>query len=219
MKCYPVFLNIAGRRCVVVGGGTVAERKVLRLLTCGAQVTVVAPELTPGLDALWREGKIEVKKEPYHPSVLNGAFLVIGATDQRDINEQIYHDGRPKNVLVNIVDDPQRCDFILPSLLERGDLCIAISTAGKSPALARKIRQQLSKVVGPEYGILLQIMGIIRECYRQSEPDSQKRLKTYRRLLSTDILEEIRQRRWQKVEEIIKEQTGLNITFKGDERW
>lgn len=211
MKYYPIFLNIADRLCVVVGGGTVAERKVLRLLNCGAKVKVVSPCLTPGLEALRKEGKIEAIKEQYRSDLLKGAFLIIGATDKPEINEQIFQDGHRENALVNIVDDPERCDFILPSLLERGDLSVAISTAGKSPALARHIRQELSQILGPEYAILLEILEKVRERYSLSEPDAQKRLNAYQQLLSTNLLEEIRLQRWDKVEAIVREHTGLDV--------
>ncbi|MCX7981518.1 MAG: bifunctional precorrin-2 dehydrogenase/sirohydrochlorin ferrochelatase [Syntrophales bacterium] len=211
MKYYPVFLKVEDRLCVVVGGGAVAERKVLRLLQCGARVMVVSPHLTPGLEDLCQKKKIEVVREAYHPSHLKGAFLIIGATDDIETNEQIFRDSLKENVLVNIVDDPQKCNFILPSLLERGDLSIAISTAGKSPALARKIRQDLSHLLGPEYAILLKILGNLRKRYREVEPDGIRRMRTYERLLSSNLLEAIRHQQWDKVQAIIREHTGLHL--------
>jgi len=214
MKYYPLFLDITNRHCVVIGGGKVAERKVLRLLNCGARVTVISPHLTVALEALYRAGKIEVLRQTYDPTLLKGAFLAIAATCDSEINEQIFRDSRHENVLVNIVDDPKRCDFILPSILERGNLSIAISTAGKSPTLARKIRQELAEKFGPEYATLLEILGNIRERYRELEPDEQKRRKTYGRLLDSDLLEAIRDKRWDRVEEIIKTHTSVNIKWR-----
>jgi precorrin-2 dehydrogenase/sirohydrochlorin ferrochelatase len=211
MKYYPVFLDISNRPCTVVGGGLVAERKVWRLLISGALVTVVSPCLTPTLEALEREGKIKVHRSEYDSAYIKGAFLVIGATDRPDVNERIFQDGRKAGILVNIVDDPERCDFILPSVMEQGDLTIAVSTAGKSPALARKIRQDLAEIFGPEYARLTEILGRIREENRGKEPDGEKRTEMYSRLVSSEILKEIREKRWDRVKEIIREHTGLEI--------
>ena len=145
LKYYPVFWNITGKKCVVIGGGEVAARKVARLLECGAQVQVVSPELVPEMTALKKEGSVEHIDGDYTSEHLCGACLVIGATDDEQVNARISHDARTKGIPVNIVDDPQKCDFILPSLVERGDLTIACGTGVTSPALARHFREELEE--------------------------------------------------------------------------
>ncbi len=161
---YPVFLDIAGKKCVVVGGGEVALRKVNTLLDNGANVEVISPELCPELAA---KGQINVTKRAYQPGDLTGAFLAIVATDNRETNHQIAREGRSRGVLVNVVDDAEYSDFILPSLVQRGDIAIAISTAGKSPALARKLRTRLEKEYGEEYAVLVRVIDEIRSEIKQ----------------------------------------------------
>ncbi len=162
MKYYPVFLDIAGKKCVVVGGGDVAARKIARLMDCGARVCVVSPGLVSELEELKKDQRIEHIRDQYRTEYLNDAALVIGATDDERINASISRDARAKSVPVNIVDDPQKCDFILPSLIERGDLMIACSTGGQSPALARHLREELESVYGEEYAVLVCILGQLR---------------------------------------------------------
>ncbi|MDO8578656.1 MAG: bifunctional precorrin-2 dehydrogenase/sirohydrochlorin ferrochelatase [Dehalococcoidales bacterium] len=156
---YPVFLDIDGKRCVVIGGGAVALRKVNTLLENGAKVEVISPELCPELAA---NRKISISRRAYQPGDLTGAFLAIVATDNSETNHQIALESRSRGVLVNVVDDAEYSDFILPSLVQRGDITIAVSTAGKSPALARKLRTRLEKEFGEEYAVLLQIIEEIR---------------------------------------------------------
>ncbi len=162
MKYYPVFWNIAGKKCVVVGGGEVAERKVKRLLESGAKVFIISSRLTPELARLNEENIIGHIAKEYSSEYIYGAALVIGATDDEKTNAVISSDARSKGIPVNIVDDPQKCDFILPSLVERGDLTIAIGTGGKSPALARHLREELESKYGEEYEIFLNILGSLQ---------------------------------------------------------
>ncbi|MDD4357812.1 MAG: bifunctional precorrin-2 dehydrogenase/sirohydrochlorin ferrochelatase, partial [Smithellaceae bacterium] len=162
MKYYPVFWDIAGKKCVVVGGGDVAARKISRLVDCSARVCVVSPGLVPQLDELKKNQLIEHIHDEYRSEYLNDAALVIGATDNEAINASISRDARARRIPVNIVDDPQRCDFIMPSLIERGDLLIACSTGGQSPALARYLREELESVYGEEYAVLVSILGQLR---------------------------------------------------------
>ena len=140
---YPVYLSLEGKKCVVVGGGEVAWRKVETLLAAGTKVCLVSPEITPGIDELVKAGKLVHIRREYRTGDLEGAFLVIGATDNEDINRQVACDAEKTGILVNIVDVPKLCNFIVPSKVERGDLIISISTGGTSPALAKKIRKQL----------------------------------------------------------------------------
>ena len=159
---YPVSLNIKGRKCVVVGGGEVARRKVKALREHGAKVTVISPELGPELVQLAEHGEIEALNREYRAGDLKDSFLAIAATDDSDTNRQIVREARDRVVLVNVVDDAQNSDFIVPSCLRRGDVTIAVATAGRSPALARKIRTRLEKDFGEEYAALAQLIDEVR---------------------------------------------------------
>ncbi|MEE9366117.1 MAG: bifunctional precorrin-2 dehydrogenase/sirohydrochlorin ferrochelatase [Dehalococcoidales bacterium] len=159
---YPVFLNIGGRKCVVVGGGQVALRKVKALLEHGADVKIISPDLCPELVQLAGSGEIHSLNREYHTGDLAGAFVAIAATDNIDINRQVVAEARSKAVLINVVDDAENSDFIVPSYLRRGQVTIAVSTAGKSPALARKIRSRLEKELGDEYALLALLINEVR---------------------------------------------------------
>jgi precorrin-2 dehydrogenase/sirohydrochlorin ferrochelatase len=211
VRYYPLFLDIARRRCVVIGGGNVAERKVDRLLACGASVEVVGKCLTPALAELVREGAIVNHAADYHEDQLHGAFLVIGATDSDAVNERIARDARARGIPVNIVDDPARCDFILPSVVERGDLAIAVSTGGRSPALARKLRTELERAYGPEYASLVAILGELREKVIAGGRPSAENRALFEAVVSSDILDHIRAGRWERVEELIRGLTGVEM--------
>ncbi|HEU20684.1 MAG TPA: bifunctional precorrin-2 dehydrogenase/sirohydrochlorin ferrochelatase [Deltaproteobacteria bacterium] len=211
VEYYPVSLDIRKKRCVVVGGGDVAERKVERLLACGAEVSVVGMELTSTLDALARDKKICHIVDTYKREYIEGAFLVIGATDDDEVNGQVATDSRWNNIWVNIVDDPARCDFIVPSVLRQGDLTIAISTGGKSPALAKQIREELETKFGPEYGILLMIMGMIREKITARGAPSDMNKKLFESVLNSHILDCIRNRDWEQVKTIIEDTVGESL--------
>jgi len=211
VKYYPLFLNIADRRCVVVGGGDVAERKVERLLDFGAKVIVVGKELTPALESMKKEAKINHIDADYDKAVIDGAFLVIGATDRDEVNARISQDGREMGILVNIVDDPNKCDFVLPSVLKRGDLLIAISTGGKSPALAKKLREDMEQRFGTEYQALLDVMGQLRERLVVKGRASDENRRLFESVVHSDILEHIRDKSWEKVRKIIYDITGEKI--------
>jgi len=213
MKYYPVYIDVSKRKCVVAGGGDVAERKVARLLECGARVVVIGNELTPNLEAMKNEEKISHIPDNYKNDYIEGALLVIGATDRDEINERIYRDSKERGILVNIVDDPAKCDFIVPSVFQQGDLSIAISTGGKSPALARNLREELEQRYGREYRILLNIMGDIREkIISRGEPSDENR-KLFESVLNSDILQHIREKNWDKVRKIIHDLVGEDINI------
>ena len=211
MKYYPLFLDITDKRCVVVGGGDVAERKAGRLLDFGASVVVVAKTLTPGLETLKKEGRINHIDADYDKAVIDHAFLVIGATDRDDVNAKISRDGREKGILVNIVDDPDKCDFVLPSLLKQGDLLIAISTGGKSPALAKKLREDMEQLFGTEYQTLLEVMGQLREKLVVKGRSSDENRRLFEAVVHSDILQHIKDKSWEKVKKIIYDITGEKI--------
>jgi precorrin-2 dehydrogenase/sirohydrochlorin ferrochelatase len=211
MKYYPVNLDMTNKRCVVVGGGDIAERKVERLLECGAQVTVVSKSLTPVLKARKKTGQMDHIDRDYEDQALDGAFMVIGATNRNDVNERISKDAMTRGLLVNIVDDPDRCNFILPSLVQQGDLSIAISTGGKSPALAKKLRKELEKQYGPEYQTLLVIMGILRKRILAGDQRAADNKVVFEDLVHSDILQAIREKDRGRVNTIIHDLTGISM--------
>jgi len=178
MRYYPVYLDIKNRNCLVVGGGSVGTRKVLMLIACGANVTVVSPVATEELRKLFNNGTVELKERPFEVSDLDDRFLVIGATDDQNVNRGIYAEAERRKLLCNIADRPDQCHFILPSVVNRGDLIIAISTSGKSPAFAKKLRKQIEREFGDEYAEFLNLMGAIRKklLSEHHEPEAHKHL-------------------------------------------
>jgi len=204
-------MDVSGKRCVVVGSGNVAERKVKRLLACGARVEVVGKALTPILAAWKGEGRIVHREADYEESSLSGAFLVIGATNDETVNGRIAKDARTRGIPVNIVDNPARCDFILPSVFERGDLMIAVFTGGKSPALAKKLREELEESYGPEYAVLLDILGELREKVIAAGRSSAENRACFAAVVRSEILDDIRRKDWAKVKEMIRRLTGVEM--------
>jgi len=190
MQYYPVCLDIRGRDCLVVGGGGVGARKAKGLLAAGARVTVVSPELTPELQALTPD-PVRWRQRGYRPEDLDGMFLVFGATDDEALNRRIYADAGERNVLCNIADRPEVCSFILPSVVRRGDLLIAISTSGKSPAFAKKLRKDLERQYGEGYARFLRLMGAIRERLLSSgrSPEAHKSL--FETLIEAGLAEDV----------------------------
>lgn len=211
MKYYPIYLDVTDKRCVVIGGGDVAERKVERLLEFGACVVVVGKNLTRTLEGMKQEGRIEHINADYTVNRIDGAFLVIGATDSDDVNSAISRDAKQKGILVNIVDDPDKCDFILPSLFTRGDLLISISTGGKSPALAKKIRQEIEKHYGPEFRLLVSIMGTLREKLLKKGYSSDENKRLFESVVYSDILHHIQKKDWETVKKTVYDITGVEI--------
>ncbi|MDA0263924.1 MAG: bifunctional precorrin-2 dehydrogenase/sirohydrochlorin ferrochelatase [Chloroflexi bacterium] len=140
---YPVFLNLEGRRCVIIGGGQIAEGKVLKLIDSGAKIVVISPDATKGIQDAAEHGDVELHLRKYQAGDLHGSFLVIAATNDRVVNQEIFEEADSQGILLNAVDDPPRCSFIAPAIVERGPVTLAISTGGASPALARKLRETL----------------------------------------------------------------------------
>ncbi|MGH2706135.1 MAG: siroheme synthase CysG [Actinomycetota bacterium] len=160
---YPVMLELRGRRCVVIGGGGVGEHKARGLLAAGADVTVVTDNPSAGLEELERRGAVSLTRRSYAPGDLAGAFLAIAATDDPAVNAEILREAEERRVLLNAVDDIERCHFAAPSIVRRGDLTISISTGGKAPALAKRLRRRLSAEFGSEWGVLVELLGRVRE--------------------------------------------------------
>ena len=151
MSLFPMFLKLEGRSCLVVGGGKIGESKIRSLLTAGARVRVVAPSVTRAVSRWAGTGIVEWSAQEFQPNDLAAAFLVVAATSSVEVNDFVYREARRRNVLCNVVDDPDRCDFYYPSVVRRGDLQIAISTGGSSPALAQRLRRDFEKQLAPVY--------------------------------------------------------------------
>ncbi|MEW6446762.1 MAG: bifunctional precorrin-2 dehydrogenase/sirohydrochlorin ferrochelatase [Bacillota bacterium] len=160
---YPAFIKLKDRRCLVVGGGRVAARKVRMLLNCGARVCVVSPEVTEELAAWAAAGEVEWVKRGFQEGDTAGAFLAISATDDREVNARVARECTERNILLNVVDQPEFCNFYVPSVFRRGQLTVAISTGGKSPLLARRLRERLEGVFPPVFGEFLDYLGAVRE--------------------------------------------------------
>jgi precorrin-2 dehydrogenase / sirohydrochlorin ferrochelatase len=192
MRYYPVNLDINKKNCLVVGGGSVGTRKVKTLLGCGAKVTVVSPFGTEKLEKMAENHEITWHKRSYEASDLDNAFLVIGATDNEALNTQISQDAEKQNKLCNIADRPEVCNFILPAIVQKDDLIIAISTSGQSPAFAKKLKKELEKQFGDEYTVFLKMMGEIRKklLSEKHEPEAHKPI--FEKLIYSNLLEYIR---------------------------
>jgi precorrin-2 dehydrogenase len=177
MKTYPLFALIEDRACLVVGGGAVGERKVQDLLAAGAKVTVVSHDLTLGLAELAAQGRLAFIQGDFTPKHLDGMMLVVGATDDMVVNQQVSAAAQARGLLVNIVDAPELCTFIVPAQVRRGPLTIAVSTGGASPALARKVRQELEQHFGADYGRYLRVLQAVRDrvlVRRRGHPENQR---------------------------------------------
>jgi precorrin-2 dehydrogenase len=203
MTYYPVFLDIHLRPCLVIGGGAVGSRKVDVLVENGAQVTVVSPDVTDRLDTLSQQAVIVLKKRLYRSSDLDGMFLVIGATDDEALNRRISEDAEKRQILCNIVDRPEICSFIVPAIVKRGDLILAISTSGKSPAFAKKLRKELAQQFGEEYGQFLQLMGAIRRKLLAGahEPEAHKHL--FNQIIDEGLLDMIRENKKERINAVL----------------
>lgn len=189
---YPVFLDLRTRPCAVIGGGQMAEAKVLALLAAGARVTVVNPDVTPRLAALEAKEQIAIRRRAYQPGDLTGMWLVIAALDDRTTNRQIWEEAEQRGILLNAVDDLPHCSFIAPAIYRQGDLAIAISTAGKSPALAVRLRERLAEIVGPEYATLLNLLGDVRAEVARRVPELRVRTALWYRVVDADVIEFVR---------------------------
>ncbi|MFZ5450840.1 MAG: precorrin-2 dehydrogenase/sirohydrochlorin ferrochelatase family protein [Thermodesulfobacteriota bacterium] len=208
MQTYPLFALIADRPCLVVGGGAVGERKVQDLLAAGARVTVVSPELTPGLAALAAQGEIRYLADDFQEEQVKGMALVIGATDDMEVNAKVSAAAQALGVMVNIVDQPHLCTFIVPAQVRRGDLTLAISTGGASPALARKLREELEGHFGPEYGPYLALLQAVRTRLLAARRGDPKNAVLFKQLVDSPLLSALSRKDLQEVRRILQEILG-----------
>src|SRR5215471_14010361 len=185
---YPIVLNITDRRVVVIGGGSVAEGKVRNLIESGADVTVISPVVTPALRSLANSTQITLIERPYKPSDIRGAFFVVAATDDMRAQERIWRDTRKMHVLVNTVDECGRCDFIMPSVLRREPLIVAISTSGKSPAFAAWLQKKLSEWLTPEFGRVVKTLGCVRGDIKRRFASVPERKRVFQKIIDTGIV-------------------------------
>ncbi len=203
MKYYPLNLNISGKCCVVIGGGTVAWRKVQSLVDCDARVTVISPEVHPEIAFLAEQNRLVWKQKRYCSGDLQGAVLVFAATDVPDVQQEIAKEARQRGVLLNNATVPEHCDFHVPAQVRRGDLLLTVSTSGGSPAISRVIRQQLESQFGGEYGEAIYLFACLREQLLAISDDSAKNKAMFTELLATDIFHFMKNRQWQNVAEVI----------------
>jgi precorrin-2 dehydrogenase/sirohydrochlorin ferrochelatase len=206
-------LDVQSRRCLVVGGGRVGTRKVGTLLQCGAEVTVISREATSELAQMAEQGLIDLKLRDFRSSDLDRIFLVIGATDDQALNRKVHREADAAQRLCNIADQPDLCNFVLPSIVNQGHLSIAISTAGKSPAFAKFLRRQLQDQFGPEYGVMLDLMGAVRQrlLAQAHAPEQHKPL--FEKLIQGGLLEMIKGGDRQGIDALLESVLGPDFKY------
>ncbi len=207
MSYYPVFVEMTGRRCVVIGGGAVGERKVEGLLKSGADVTLISPDLTERLEAWAREGAIQHVSRPYRRGDLIGCEIAFAATNDPALTATIYKDAREQRIWFNASDDPAHCDFILPAILRRGDLTMAVSTGGASPAAARVVRDELGKYLTADFGQLIQIASEARRELR--ERSLQPSAESWNAALQGDFRRLIEEGKAEEAKRVLLEKLGV----------
>ncbi|HUI46239.1 MAG TPA: bifunctional precorrin-2 dehydrogenase/sirohydrochlorin ferrochelatase [Nitrospirota bacterium] len=210
MKFYPAYLDLRGRSCLIIGGGSVAERKTLSLLEAGADITIISPLLSPKLTELSTSGKIAYRQKIFENEDISGEFLVIAATGSPEVNIGVARACKERHVLVNVAVPPEESTFIVPSVVERGDLLIAISTSGASPGLSKKVRQELEKIYGPEYGLFLDKLAVIRKRVLNEVTNEQERRRIFQAILDSDAIGLLRQGKDHEAEVRMIEMAGLH---------
>lgn len=202
-------LNLKGRGVVVIGGGVTATRKVAELLAAGARVTVISPTVSPRVARWAREGRLRHRPRAYRRGDLKGSRLAIAATSDAGEQTRIARDARATMTWVNVVDQPELCDFVAPAVVRRGDLAIAVSTGGQNPALARWLKQQLAASVGPEFGRLTTLLATVRLALRDHGIPPLTRRRMVDRLMAAGLLARVRANDRKGSERLIRRVTGL----------
>jgi len=210
---HPVFLDLRGRSCVVVGGGAVAQQKVQSLLDAGARVTVVSPSLVDALERLAATHEIVHHARAYRRGDLDAAALAYVAVDDETIQAAVAADAAASGVPVNVVDVPRLCTFISPAVVRRDPVMVAISTGGASPALARRLREELEERVGHEYGVAAMILARLRPVVQRAEADPEARARTFARLVEGPLLDALRKRDTAGVDAILRDAAGEGATL------
>jgi precorrin-2 dehydrogenase/sirohydrochlorin ferrochelatase len=205
MALYPINLNISGQLCVVIGAGTVAERKIAALLPCDARIRVISPELSAGVKQIVDANKLEWLPRPYRRGDLHGAALAFALTDRPEVQQQITAEARELGLPINVADNPKACTFQTAATVRRGDLLLSVSTSGGSPALAATIRKELASQFGREYGDLVKLLAMIRQptVGQNSAQENQKQL--LEQILKTNILDLLKRKEWRLLHEKLLE--------------
>ncbi|PRR82210.1 precorrin-2 dehydrogenase/sirohydrochlorin ferrochelatase family protein [Clostridium vincentii] len=191
-KYYPMMLNIENKKCLIVGGGDIAHRKIFELIEYGASITVVSPNINEKIKVLADNSVINYIKDRYDKSYIEDIYIVVASTNDFKVNNQIFRDCSERRILVNIVDDPKNCSFIVPSKIKRGDLTIAISTNGKSPTLSRCIRENLEKIYDEDYETFLNILGDVRQEVMGKFKDYSKKKEIFNVIMKRDYLTKLK---------------------------
>ena len=207
---YPIYLDIEGRNVLIIGGGNVCARKAETMMNYGAQVTVVSPEFTEEIEGWAREGCLKIHRKMYEAGDLDGATIVIASTDHQSVNEQIAADCRARRIPVNVVDVTHLCEFIVPAIIEKNGIQIAISTGGKSPALARTLKEDLQRTIGPEYAEVNDLLGSLRHSAKAVLPTDIDRKRFFDAIIAKGVLEMIRDGRAQQAYETIATECRSN---------
>ncbi len=190
---YPVFLDLSGRLAVIVGGGGVAERKVVTLLEYGPRVRVVSPEVTPTIEELAASGAIELERRGYVRGDLEGAFIAVSATSSEEVNRAVHAEAEERGCIVNVVDVPELCSFIVPSIVRRGTLSVAISTGGAAPTVAKRLRKHVQEHLGPEWETYVTLLGEVRALVMERVPGGEAvRKPIFEQIADSDLLDRIR---------------------------
>jgi siroheme synthase-like protein len=200
---YPIYLDIEDRNVVIIGGGNVCARKAETMMKYGARVTIVSPEFTDEIEQWGREGSLTIRRKPYEAADLDGANIVIASTDHQDVNEQIAADCRARRIPVNVVDVTPLCEFIVPAIIEKGSIQIAVSTGGKSPALARTLKEDLQRVIGPEYAEVNDVLGSLRDGAKSVLPTDVDRKRFFDGIIASGVLEMLRDGRRKQAYQVI----------------
>lgn len=205
MHLFPIYINLHKKRCLIIGGGQVALRKAENLLKYDADIIVVSPRAEEGLELLAQQGKITWLQKKFSQDDLHDAFLVFIATDDNRINKQISQLCKDAGILVNAVDDPDNCDFYVPSVIRRNSLVLAVSTEGKSPLYAQKLRRELENIVTEAHGKFVDLLGEQRDIIKAKITDINVRQEVFRSLVYSDILELLEAGEEEKARERIRE--------------
>ena len=215
MAHVPIFLDVTGRPCLVVGGGEVAARKVATLLEAGAEVTVVSPSLIEALENLGRERRIRHLAREYKPGDMAGVTLVYAATDDAELHQRLHAEAGVRGIAINVADAPELCTFIVPAVLTRGSMTIAVSTEGASPAMAKRIVARLARLFGSEYGLALEVLRAARHHLKATEPDIKVRARRLTALARSRIPEYLRKNNPDAVDRILHRRLGVGLDALG----
>lgn len=212
---YPIFIDVEDREVAIIGGGEVCARKAETMLRYGARVTIVSPRFTAEIESWEREGRVVLRRKAYETADIETAHIVIASTDDTAVNERIAADCRARRIPVNVVDVTPLCEFIVPAIVEKGSIQIAISTGGKSPALARTLKEELQRTIGPEYDEVNTLLGSLREAAKGALPTDAARKRFFDGILARGILEMLREGRREEAFAAVRkacEEAGVDVS-------